>query len=146
MYRSVFTSSWLWSNQAWKANLGGVLRLRYLRYFFIVQSVERTGMVDGLARLNVHVGYDKVITGCLYIEVTSRIFTKPIDLNDCSRVVQQTGREMTEFPPVFGRGRHKNRPSRGYFCPTPYEKSSIRTKLADHLGDHVVLFPEELFC
>ena len=28
----MFTSSWLWSNRAWKVSLGGVPRLRYLRY------------------------------------------------------------------------------------------------------------------
>ena len=30
-YRSVFTSSWWWSNRAWKVSLAGVPRLRYLR-------------------------------------------------------------------------------------------------------------------
>ena len=28
----MFASSWLWSNRAWKVSLGGVSRLRYLRY------------------------------------------------------------------------------------------------------------------
>ena len=49
---------------------------------------------------------------------------------------------MSQFCPHFGKGRHENSPSRGLFDQPPGEMSSIRDKLPDHAGDHVVLSPE----
>ena len=41
--------------------------------------------------------------------------------------------------PRFGRGRHENSPSRGHIDHSAGKMSSIRGKLANHVGDHVVL-------
>ena len=44
----------------------------------------------------------------------------------------------------FGRGRHENSPSRGDIFDRPRcERSSIWTKVADLVGDHVVLSSKE---
>ena len=49
---------------------------------------------------------------------------------------------MSQICPRFGRGQHQNSPSRDLFDQPPGEMNLIRGKLADHVGDHVVLPPE----
>ena len=48
---------------------------------------------------------------------------------------------MLDFFSRFGRGRHENSLSWDVFDQPSCEKSSIRSKLADHVGDNVVLSP-----
>ena len=52
---------------------------------------------------------------------------------------------MSQFCPRFGRGRHKSSPFRGLFDQPSGEMNRIRGKLADYVGDHVVLSPEGIF-
>ena len=47
---------------------------------------------------------------------------------------------MVFFPP-FGQGMHEKNPTGDVFDQPFCEKSLIRTKLADHIEDHVVLSP-----
>ena len=49
---------------------------------------------------------------------------------------------MSQFFPRFGRGRTRIGPPGDLFDQPPGEMGRIRGKLADHVGDHVVLSPE----
>ena len=52
------------------------------------------------------------------------------------------GRGSNKFVPVLGGDGTKIAPTGDLFDQPPDEMSSIRGKLADHVGDHVVLSPE----
>ena len=52
------------------------------------------------------------------------------------------GRECTIFVPVSGVDGTKIAPPGDLFDQTPFEMSSIRGKLANPVGDHVVLSPK----
>ena len=54
------------------------------------------------------------------------------------------GRGCHRFVPVLGGDGTKIAPRGNLFDEPPGEMSSIRGKLADHVGDHVVLLPEEV--
>ena len=51
-------------------------------------------------------------------------------------------RGCNKICPRFGRGRHEINPTGDIFDQSLGGMISIRGKLADHVGDHVVLFPE----
>ena len=53
------------------------------------------------------------------------------------------GRGCNKFIPVLGGNDKKIAPTGDVFDQPPSEMSWIRGKLADHVGDHVVLSPEE---
>ena len=52
------------------------------------------------------------------------------------------GGETLDFFPRIGRGRHENTHSGDIFDQSSCERSSIRTELADHVGDGAVLSPK----
>ena len=66
-----------------------------------------------------------------------------IDISIDIRVVQRLGgRRCHKFVPVFGGDGTKLVPPGDLFYQPPGKVSSIRGKLADQVGDHVVLSPE----
>ena len=90
-------------------------------------SPRRCG--KGRRRQNRHILDDKIFRA-------ARPAIKPESLNDWG------GRACRKFVPGLGEDGSKIAPSGDIFDQPPGRMSSICGKLADHVGDHVVVFPE----